>query len=108
MMQYEDAGRIGRDFVESGLRSVAALSTGMQTIAAEATEYSRKVFEDGSVALQKMVSANSAERAMEIQTGYAKEAYEGFVSQASRMSELYAELAKEAYKPFETVVLKTK
>ncbi len=50
----------------------------------------------------------SLEKAIEIQTDYAKSAYEGFVSQATKMGELYADLAKEAYKPFETLVAKAK
>ena len=50
----------------------------------------------------------SLEKAIEIQTDYAKQAYEGFVAEATKMSELYADIAKEAYKPFETIVAKPK
>ena len=46
------------------------------------------------------------EKAIEIQSEYAKSAYEGFVAGATRIGELYADLAKETYKPFETVVAK--
>jgi hypothetical protein len=38
---------------------------------------------------------------MEVQTDYAKTAYEGFVAQASKLGTLYADLAKESYKPLE-------
>ena len=41
---------------------------------------------------------------MEVQTEYAKSAYEGLVAQATKMGELYTDLAKEAYKPFEGMV----
>ena len=47
------------------------------------------------------------EKAIEIQTAYAKTAYEGFVAQATKMGELYADLAKESYKPFENFVGKS-
>ena len=50
----------------------------------------------------------SFEKAIEIQTDYAKQAYEGFVAEVTKMSELYADMAKEAYKPFETIVAKAK
>ncbi len=43
---------------------------------------------------------------MEIQADYAKTAYEGFVAQATKISELYADLAKETYKPFEAYMVK--
>ena len=55
-------------------------------------------------AWEKLLGAKSLEKAIEIQTAYAKTAYEGFVAQATRMGELYADLAKEAYKPFEGLV----
>ena len=45
-------------------------------------------------------------KAIEIQTDYAKSAYEGFVAQATKIGELYADLAKETYKPFEAYVAK--
>jgi hypothetical protein len=51
--------------------------------------------------------SKSIEKAMEIQTAYAKSAYEGFVAQATKMGELCADLAKETYKPFESFTSKT-
>ena len=38
---------------------------------------------------EKLLGARSVESAIEIQTDFAKEAYEGFVAQATKVSELY-------------------
>jgi hypothetical protein len=103
---FEDVSKAGKEFMDTGLTSFATLSKHLQTITAEATEYSKKAFESGSATAEKLVSANSLDKALEIQTDYAKQAYQSFVSQATRMGELYAELAKDAYKPFESVVAK--
>jgi hypothetical protein len=105
---FEDAGKIGKEFVDNGLKSFASLSKGVQAIAVEATEYTKKSFEAGSAALEKLAAAKTLEKAIEVQTDYAKQAYEGFVAQASKVGELYAEVAKEAYKPFESLVAKAK
>ncbi len=105
---FEDAGKAGKEFMDTGLKSFAALSKTMQAITVEATEYSKKAFETGSAAAEKLVSAKSFDKAFEIQTDYAKQAYEGFVAQATKMGELYAEMAKDAYKPFESVVAKAR
>ena len=105
---FEDVSKAGKEFMDTGLKSFAALSKNMQAITVEATEYSKKAFESGSATAEKLVSAKSLDKAFEIQTDYAKQAYEGFVAQATRMGELYAELAKDAYKPFESVVAKAK
>ena len=105
---FEDAGKIGKEFVDNGLKSFASLSKGVQAIAVEATEYTKKSFEAGSAALEKLSGARTLEKAFEIQTDYAKQAYESFVAQATKLSELYAEVAKDAYKPFESLVAKAK
>ena len=77
---FEDAGKFGKEFVDNGLKSFASLSKGAQAIAVEATEYTKKSFETGSAALEKLLAAKSLEKAIEIQTDYAKQAYEGFVA----------------------------
>lgn len=105
---FEDAGKFGKEFLDTGLKSFASLSKGFQAIATEATEYSKKSFETGSAAIEKLVAAKSLEKAIEIQTDYAKQAYESFVAQATKLGELYAEVAKDAYKPYESIVAKAK
>lgn len=108
MKSFEEAGKTGKEFMDNGLKSFAALSKNMQAITVEATEYSKKAFETGSAAAEKLVSAKSLDKAFEIQSDYAKQSYEGFVAQATKMGELYAEMAKHAYKPFELVTVKAK
>lgn len=105
---FEDAGKAGKEFMDAGLKNFASVSKNVQALAVEATDYSRKSFEDSAAAFEKLFSARSLEKAVEIQADYARQAYEGFVAQASRVSELYAEIAKDAYQPFETVVAKAK
>ena len=50
---------------------------------------------------EKLLSAKSVEQAIEIQSGFAKRAYDGYMHQMSKIGGMYAELAKEAYKPVE-------
>jgi len=105
---FEDAGKIGKEIMDNGLTSFASLSKGLQAIAVEATDYSKKSFETGSAALEKLLASKSLEKAMEVQSAFARQAYEGFVAEATKIGELYAEVAKDAYKPFESMVAKAK
>jgi hypothetical protein len=105
---FEDAGRFGKEYMDTSLKSFASLSKGLQAIALEATEYTKKSVEAGNAALEKLVAAKSLEKAIEVQTDYAKTTYEGFVAEATKIGELYAGLFKDVYKPFESVVAKTK
>ena len=61
----------------------------------------RRLFEEGTAAVEKLFGAKSVEKAIEIQQDYLKSAYEGFVAQATKLGELYVDLAKETYKPYE-------
>jgi hypothetical protein len=105
---FEDAGNYGKEFVDTGLKSLAALSKSAQAIAVESAEYAKKSFETGSTALEKLLSAKSLENAFEIQADYAKQAYEGFLAEATTLGGLYADMAKDSYKPFESVVAKAR
>ncbi|MGE0499898.1 MAG: phasin family protein [Rhizobiaceae bacterium] len=105
---FEEVSKAGKDYMDASLKSFAALSTSLQSIAAEATEYAKKSYETGSAALEKMLAAKSVEKALEIQADYGKVAYESFVAQATKMSDMFADLAKEAYKPIETAAVKAR
>ena|SRR5208283_3187601 len=106
MKSFDDVQKLGKDNMELAMKSFGAVSKGFQAIAVEVADYSKKSFEEGSATLEKLIGAKSVEKAMEIQTDYAKSAYEGFVAGATRIGELYADIAKEAYQPFEAVVSK--
>ena len=99
---FDDVQKFSKDNVEATMRSFGALSKASQAIAAEFADYSKKSFEDSTKVMEKLLGAKSIDKAMEIQTDFAKTSYEGFVAQASKIGELYADLAKESYKPFES------
>jgi hypothetical protein len=103
-MTYEDFTQYSREFVENGTTSLNSLSSGAQSIAAEASEYTRKSAEAGQDFIEALFSAKSIEDAVDIQAGYFKATYETFVAEAGKFSALYADLAKSAYKPFESFV----
>jgi hypothetical protein len=101
MKSFEDIQVLGKEGFEAAVAATTAATKGMQTVAQEAAEYSKKSFELGTSAFEKVIAARSFERVLEVQQGYAKEAYESFVAQATKMGELYAASAKEAFKPYE-------
>lgn len=98
---FDDMQKLGKDNVDATMKSFGAFSQTSQAIAAEWADYSKRSFEGGTRAMEKLLGAKSFDKAMEIQTEYAKTAYEDFVAEATKLSELYANLAKEATKPFE-------
>jgi len=105
---FEDLQQVGKENMDSALKCWGALSKGTQAIAVEMADYSKKAFEDSTAALEKMFGVKSFDKAIEVQTEYAKSAYEGFVAEATKIGELYSDLAKETYKPFEGIMAKAK
>ena len=105
---FDDLQQVSKDNVDATLKSFGELSKGSQAIVVELADYSKKTFEQGTATLEKLLGVKSFEKAIEVQTDYAKGAYESFVAEASKLGELYADLAKTAYKPFESLLVKAK
>ena len=108
MKNFEDMQKMSKDSMDATMKSFGSLTKASQAIAAEVADYSKKSFEEGTKVFEKMLGAKSLDKALEIQTDYAKTAYEGFVAEATKISVLYAELFKDTCKPLEAVVAKTK
>jgi hypothetical protein len=103
---FDDVQKMSKDNMDATMKSLGMFSKATQAIATEVADYSKKSFEEGTKVVEKLFGAKSLDKAIEIQTDYAKSAYEGFVAQATKMGELYADLAKETYKPFESYMVK--
>jgi phasin family protein len=98
----DDMQKFGKDNMDATLKSFGAVSKGVQAIAVEFADYSKKSFEEGTAAVEKLFGAKTLDKAIEVQSDFVKATYEGFVVEATKLGELYADLAKESYKPFET------
>lgn len=104
---YDDFQKYGKEQLEAVTASTSSLAKSWQAIAAEATEYSKKSFENNTAFLEKLLGAKSFESAIQIQTEFAKNSYAGFIAEATKFGELYSNLAKEVMKPVEAVIAKT-
>ena len=95
-----------KDNYDTVLRSYGELNKGFQAIGARVTDYSKRAFEDATRAFEQLIGAKSFEHAIEIQSQYAKKAYDTWVAEASKLGEMYAAVARDAYKPVEKAVTK--
>ena len=104
---FDEVQKFGKENFDVALKSFGAASKHFQAIAAEVADYSKKSFEESTAAMEKLMGAKSVEKAIEVQTDFVKSAYEGFVSEATKLGDLYQDFAKETYKPFETALSRT-
>ena len=91
--------KVGKDGFDAAVRSYGDANKGFQAIVAEATNYSKTAFEEGTRAFQQLLGAKSVEQAVEIQSQYVKKAYEAHIAQMTKLGEMYVSLAQNAFKP---------
>ncbi len=97
----EEFQKLGMGGFDAAVRSCGEVNKGFQAIAAEVTDYSKKTFEDGFRAWEQLVGAKSVGQMIEIQSQYAKKAYDTYIAEVSKLGEMYVGLARNAYKPVE-------
>jgi phasin family protein len=89
----------GQENVDAVVKSSEIAAKAAEGIGTEISAYSKKAFEDGVAAAQDLASAKTMTELFEKQTSYAQTAFEGFVSQATKMNEIYVAAAKDISAP---------
>ena len=105
---FDDFQKMNQGGIESAVKVMGEWNKGWQAIAAEITDYSKRSFEDGTQTMEKLMTAKSIEQAVEIQTTFAKRAYDDYMRQMTKIGGLYSEFAKEAYKPMTSALQQTR
>ena len=94
------------DFQNYGKEHFEGVQNGLHAIASAYGDYTKKSFEDTKSFVEKLSGVKSIDKAFEVQSEYAKSAYETFVAESQKIAGLYSDLAKQPYKPLEGLVTK--
>src|SRR5882762_9144222 len=86
--------------------SASAFPAGLQAIATAYGDYTKKSFEDTKSFVEKLSGVKSFDKVIEIQTEFAKSAFETFVAESQKIGALYGDLAKQSYTPFAGFIAK--
>ena len=106
MVKVEELQQYGKEQFDAAVASANTFSSGFQAIATAYGDYTKKSFEDTKSFVEKLSGVKSMDKAIEVQTEFAKSAYETFVAESQKIGSLYSDLAKQAYKPVEGLVAK--
>ncbi len=96
---FEDFQNFSKQQVEAATAFAATMQKGFQEIATETADYSKQAMTAGAEAMERLLGAKTVESAVQIQSDYAKAAYEGFVAKSTKINEIVAKVASEAMKP---------
>ena len=75
-----------------------------QTLSAQAAAYTKKSLEEQVAVTKKLAAAKSVQEAFDIQTGYAKSAFDAYMAEANRWTEAVTASSQQAWKPISTRV----
>ena len=106
MIKVEDFQQYGKEHLETVVASANTVQNGLQAIASAYGDYTKKSYEDTKSFVEKLSGVKSLDKAIEVQTEFAKSAYETFVAESQKIAGLYADLAKQTVKPLEGMVAK--
>jgi len=98
--------KAGQQNYQAMLRSYGELNKGFQAIAERWVEFTKRSFEDANRTWEQLIRAKSVDQALEIQSDYAKRAYDNWIAEASKIGEMYSSAARDAYRPVEQTVTK--
>ena len=106
MVKVEDIQSYGKEQLETAVASATSLQNGFHAIASAYGDYTKKSFEDTKSFVEKLSGVKSLDKAIEVQTEFAKSAYETFMAESQKIAGLYGDLAKQTFKPLERIVAK--
>ena len=102
-VKFDDMQRTNNVNVDAAMRSFEGPTKATLAIASKIADYSKRSFENGAKTMENLLGVKSLDKAIEVQSEYAKAAYEGYVAHASKLGQLYTNLAKEAFNPYEAL-----
>ena len=103
-----EAAATSPDSAPAGAAAPAdSVPVSMQTIANAYGDYTMKSLEETRSFVERLTGVRSLDKAMEVQTEFAKQACQTFVAESEKIRGLHRELAKQIFKPLESIIAKT-
>jgi phasin family protein len=103
---FEKSTKFGEEFadfakgnVEAVLTSSKVAAKASETLGQEAAEYGKKHFEAATAAFKSFASVKSPTELFQLQSEFAKASFDGFVAEASRVSESLMKVAGDVAQP---------
>ncbi len=90
-----------KDTVEAYVKSANVAGKGVETIQSELYNFSKQAIEDQMAAAKALMASKSVHEAFELQTDFAKTAFDAYVGEMTKLGELFATTTKSAIEPLQ-------
>ena len=98
---YDTVLSYSKDTAEAYLKSATIAGKGLETLNTELYSYSKAAVEDSIAAGKAVLGSKSVHEAFELQTDFAKAAFESYVGELTKFGELFTATAKDAFAPLQ-------
>jgi len=96
---YGDIAAFGKENYEALLECTHATKSGLEVLQGEALAFSKHALEESAVVAEAAIKARSVQELVEIQSNFAKSAFESFVTHANKWAGMLSDTAREAAEP---------
>ncbi|HEY1630617.1 MAG TPA: phasin family protein [Rhizomicrobium sp.] len=101
---YDHFLTYGKDTAEAYLKAANVAGKGLETLHHEIYGFSKQSIEDSLAATKAVLGSKSVHEAFEVQTDFAKTAFDAYVGQMTRLSQIVTATSKEAFAPLQSRV----
>ena len=98
---YDSVIGYSKDTAEAYAKSATIAGKGIESLNSEIYSYSKGAIEESIAAGKALLASKSVHEAFELQTGYAKSAFEAYVEELTKVGELFTATAKNSFAPLQ-------
>lgn len=104
MKGYDHFLGYGKETVEAYTKAANVAAKGAETLNNEIFAYSKQSMEDTLAATKALMASKSVHEAFELQSDFAKTAFDTYVAQMTKFGEIFASTTKESFAPIQSRV----
>lgn len=96
---FDEMANFGKGNVDAALKAGKIAANGWETIGREVANFNKTTLETGVANARALFGAKTLKEAIELQTGFARAAYDTFMSEGTKLSEMTIKVAQETAEP---------
>jgi phasin family protein len=104
--KFDEAAAFAKESLDAGFASAEIANKGFDALAEEVAAYGKKAAEASFANVKALSGIKSVQDLLEVQTGFARAAFDQAFAGATKMAELAVKTANEAVEPLQTRVAK--
>ena len=98
---YDQILGFSKDTVEAYVKAANVAGKGAETLHNEIYGFTKQSIEDGIANAKAVMASKSAHEAFELQTGFAKTAFETYINEMTKLGELFVATSKQSFEPIQ-------